>query len=305
MALGALGARLRHGEHAAVLHVRGGGGHGLEAVLDLPAHQVGQQRAAALVRHVQRIDAALQLEHLQRQVLGRARAGGAEAHGAGRSLAGGDDVFHAEGLLARVGDEQVGRDAHEHDRHEVAFDAVAQLGLQAGCERVAVDVGHEQGAAVAGLLRHVVGREHAGDAGLVLDDDLLAPHRRELLRDHACQRVGAAAGWKAHHDAHGARGPLLCEQPGHAQRGGRAGGGLDQGTSLHLLCLRRLGNPMRAGSRLRGPGRVVGRRIVRAMRCGRCELACAGFRLLFAGRPVRPGGSRSSPLPPARRCPPA
>jgi hypothetical protein len=47
---------------------------------------------------------------------------------------------------------------------------------------MAVDVGHQERAAVARLLRNILGREHTGDAALVLDDDLLVPHHAELDR---------------------------------------------------------------------------------------------------------------------------
>ena len=49
----ALRARLRDGEHFAAFHMRRHGGHGVERILNLAAHQIDQQWAAALVRHVQ------------------------------------------------------------------------------------------------------------------------------------------------------------------------------------------------------------------------------------------------------------
>ena len=99
-----------------------------------------------------------------------------------------DDVAHRLRFV-RMADQQVRRHADEDDRHEVALDDVVQLRLQARRERVAVDVRHQQHRAVARLLGDVVGGEHAGDAGLVLDDHLLLPHlgqlgalRREFVR---------------------------------------------------------------------------------------------------------------------------
>ena len=122
-----------------------------------------------------------------------------------------DREFGRARRFVGVGDQQVGRDADQHDGHEVALDAVVQLGLQAGRERVTVDVCHQQRAAVARLLGDVVGRQHAGHAGLVLDDDLLVPHLRELDRQHARQRIGAAAGREADDDADRAARPDLRE----------------------------------------------------------------------------------------------
>ena len=71
------------GDGLAALHVRRRGRHRVEAVLDRAADQVGEHRARALVGHVDGLHLGRQHEHLQRQVLGRAVAGRAEAHLAG------------------------------------------------------------------------------------------------------------------------------------------------------------------------------------------------------------------------------
>ncbi len=134
---------------------------------------------------------------------------------------------------AGFADQQVRRHADQHDRHEIALGVVAQLRLQARRERMAVDVRHQQHAAVARLGRDIVGREHAGDAGLGLDDDLLVPHHAELLADDAGQRIGAAAGRKADDDAHRAVRPGLRVKARNAEGGGGACGSLQDGTSLH------------------------------------------------------------------------
>jgi hypothetical protein len=91
--------------------VRRGGRHRVEAVLHLAADQVGEHRAGALVRHVDRLHAGLQHEHLQRQVLRAAVAGGPEADLARIGLAQGHEVLHGLGRLLRVADQEVGRDA--------------------------------------------------------------------------------------------------------------------------------------------------------------------------------------------------
>jgi hypothetical protein len=228
-------------------------GHGLEAVHDLAAHQVGEERAAALVRHVQRVDAGLQLEHLEREVLRRSLPGRAEGDLAGLGLAAGDDVGNGERLLRRVGDQQVGRDADQHDRNEVLLDAVAQLRLQAGRQAVAVDVRHQQRRAVARLLRGVLGGEHAGDAGLGLDDDLLVPHLRQLGGDDAGERIGAAAGGKADDDADRAVRPFLGEQARRGEGGDGGAAGLEEGASLHSFgSCQRSGKRGRSATRRRG-----------------------------------------------------
>ena len=158
----------------------------------------------------------------------------------GWALHSGDDVGHGLRLLRRVGDQQVGRDADQHDRHEVALDVVAQLRLQARRQAVAVDVRHQQRRAVARLLRLVFGGEHAGDAGPGLDDDLLVPHRRQLGGDDAGQRVGAAAGRKADDDPHRRVRPFLRQQARRGERGDGGAGGLEKGASLHRVNPRKL-----------------------------------------------------------------
>jgi hypothetical protein len=139
--------------------------------------------------------------NISSQVLGRAGARRAEADLARIGAAQRHQVLHRPGRLVLVADQQVGRDADQHDRREVAVGVVVHLRKQRRGDRMAVDVRHHQRRAVGRLLGGVVGGDHAGGAGPVLHDDLRLPHLAELLADHAGQDVGAAAGRKADHDA--------------------------------------------------------------------------------------------------------
>ncbi len=235
MALGAFDAGLSNGDRLATLDVGRGRGHGLEAVVDLAAKQIIDRRAGAFVRHMQCVDAGAQLEHLQRQVLGRAAACRGKTDLAGLRLAQSNQVLHGFGRLGFVADQQVGRDADQGDGHKVALDHISELGHQAGRQRMAVDVRHEQGVAVAGLLGHIVGCDHARGAGLVFNQHGNVPHHRELLPDHTRQRIRATAGRKADHDADRAAGQVLRPEPGGCDDGRASCGGGEDGSALHGL----------------------------------------------------------------------
>jgi hypothetical protein len=70
-------------------------------------------------------------------------------------------------------------------------------------------------------------------AGLGLDDDLLVPHQRQLLADHARERIRAAAGREADDDADRPVRPDLREHTRDTESGGGAGGGLEDRAALH------------------------------------------------------------------------
>ena len=80
-----------------------------------------------------------------------------------------------------------------------------------------------------GCVRHVLGGEHAGDAGLVLDDDLLVPHLRQLGRRPRApaRRCRRRAGSRRR--CAPARWASACASTRGAPSGGRGGaGGLDE-----------------------------------------------------------------------------
>jgi hypothetical protein len=68
--------------------------------------------------------------------------------------------------------------------------------------------------AVGRLRQHVARRQHAGGAGLVLDDDALAEQRAELVGDVPRRNVGRAAGAEADHEAHRAGRIVVLRQRG-------------------------------------------------------------------------------------------
>ena len=130
MTLGALLAGLRHGNRLAAFDMRRGSGHGVKAVVDLPPNQVGQHRARALIRHMESINFGGQFEHFQRQVLRRSVAGRAKADLAGVLAAQFHHVLDSARRLLSVADQQVRRDADQHDRGEVIFNAAGHLRRQ-------------------------------------------------------------------------------------------------------------------------------------------------------------------------------
>ena len=201
MALRPLEAGLGDGDRLAALHVWRGRGHGVEAVVDLAADQVRQHRAGTLVRDMQRLHVGLQLEHFERQMLGRACPRGTEADVAGIGAALLDDAFDGARDLLVVPDQQVGRDADQADRRKVLVGVVIHLREQRRRDRVAVDVRHDQRVAVARLVRHVVSSDHACGARPVLDQHRGFPHLAELLADDAREDVSAAARGKPDDDA--------------------------------------------------------------------------------------------------------
>ena len=194
--------RLRDGNHLATLDMWRRRSHGVEAVIDLPTHQINQHWARTLVRHMDRIDPGRQFEHFQRQVLRRAGTGRAEADFAGILFAQLNHILdRARGLLF-IADKQIGRDANQHQRREIALDVIANVRQQRRPDRMAVDVRHQQGSAVRRLFGHVVGSDHAGGTGLVFHHDRNVPHRGELLAYHPRENIGTAARRKADDDAY-------------------------------------------------------------------------------------------------------
>jgi hypothetical protein len=113
---------------------------------------------------------------------------------------------------------------HHRDRREIALGVVAQLGVQPRRDAVAVDVRHQQRVAVARLLGHEVGRDDAGRARLVVDDDGDVPQHLQLLPQDARQHVGAPAGRKADDQLHRPAGQIGLRSSPRGRGQCRAGG---------------------------------------------------------------------------------
>jgi len=91
---------------------------------------------------------------------------------------------------------------HKRDRRKIRDRVVAQLAIEA---RVRGDgAGVEQDGVSVGIgLRHVFGAEVVAGARPVLDEHLLAPHRRELVGKYARDGIRRTSGGDRHDDAHG------------------------------------------------------------------------------------------------------
>ena len=118
----------------------------------------------------------------------------------------------------RMDRQHVGHARAEHDRREVRHEVVGQLAHQRDVDRVRRP-GEEQGIAV----RRRLGRQRRADVGRaarpVVEDDLLAPDRSDVLGHHARDEIGVGAGGVGHDHPHRAGWPGLRPRPaGHAQR---------------------------------------------------------------------------------------
>ena len=98
---------------------------------------------------------------------------------------------------------------------------------------MAVDVRHDQGVAIAGLLGDKVRRNHAGRTAPVFDDHGGVPQHAQLLTHDTCQRVRAAAGRKPHHDADRPRGQGLRSEHGRGYAGRGGSRSADESSALH------------------------------------------------------------------------
>ncbi|KAG0765768.1 hypothetical protein G6F22_017960 [Rhizopus arrhizus] len=173
--------------------------------------------------HVQQVGAGALLEELQRQVVGRARAGGGCRQLAGFLLGGGQHVV--DRLVGRV-------DVHGQQQRELGDAAdvgelgrvVRQLGVQRRVERQRAGVRRADHVAGGFGLRNGGGADDGGGAGAVLDHDGLAQGLFQAAGNRAGDDVGAAAGRVGHDPADGLRGPGL---------GGSGGGGQRQGGQRH------------------------------------------------------------------------
>ncbi len=156
---------------------------------------------------------------------------GADAAGADIELAGigfvvGDDVLQRADRQRRMHGEQIGREHHHADRHQILLHVERQPFHQAGLGGERADIGDEQSVSVAGLLGDVVGADIAGRTRLVLDDHRLADELRQLGRHQAREDVGGAARRIGYDDAHlfgeTLRGGRPCTDEGaHAHERGR------------------------------------------------------------------------------------
>jgi hypothetical protein len=112
-------------------------------------------------------------------------------------------VVHAVDRQRRM-HHQHGRDVgHERDRREVRDWVEAHLRVQELVHGVRAHGAEQQGVAVRRRARGRLGADIAGGAAAILDQHRLAPLLAHLLRDHAPEDVGGAAGRPRYDHAHG------------------------------------------------------------------------------------------------------
>jgi len=161
---------------------------------------VDRRRRAALVGHVDGIDAGHEVEELAAEVIGVADAGGSEGELSRLPLRFFNQLPDVLRLEVVGDDEDVRRRRDRGKRHEVGFGAERQVRQRRGADREAV-LGEEQRVAVARRLRHRVGGEIAGRAGARLDVDALLPVGAQAIGHHPADDVGRAARGIADDDA--------------------------------------------------------------------------------------------------------
>src|SRR5262245_398100 len=139
--------------------------------MQLPAHQVEDAGARALVGHVQGLDAAHHVEEFARQVHGGAAAGRREIELARLLLRQRDQLLRALHRQRRMHaqDQRGGR--HHRDRREIPLRVPGEPGVQAlvGGEKKRP---HQYGVAIRGAAGDVLGGHIPAGADPVLDRDL-------------------------------------------------------------------------------------------------------------------------------------
>ena len=205
------------------------------------------------------------------------------------------DVFEAILLLAHereqflerlrrrraVHREHIGRPAQIGDVGEIAHRVETRILVHGGREHVRGHAGDDERVAVGLGTRHRLGADETAAAGAVLDEELLAEHRAELLAEHAPQEVVRAAGRVGHDHPHRLGGPV----------GGRGGGrhrdveGDQRGKQSLHACLPGTATP--PGGKRR-PGGTIPFRAPSPLR--RCRLARRARR--HRGLRARPEGRR-------------
>ena len=180
------------------------------------------RRRAALVGHVQEIDAGHLLEHLAREVRAGAGAGGGEGVFAGVGLGQRDQFGNGAGGKVEPRHQEVRHRPQHGDAGEILGGIERQLGVERRRDRVRGDRVEADRVAVGGRLGDDVGADIAARARAVLDDELLAGQLTELGADDAGECVGRPAGRKDHDVAHRPARPVVG-RAGNA-RGNHGGG---------------------------------------------------------------------------------
>ncbi len=172
-------------------------GHG-----DLSADHVLHAERAALVGHVDDLDARHPLEEFRRQVRRAARTRRSVVKLAGFGARQRDQLGDAARRQRGV---HVQAEVHVDDlgdRSEVAHRIDAHPGIQVRVDAEIAQRSHEQRVAVGGRFCRDFRADHSARAGAVFHDGLPAPKFTEVLGENACDDIGAAACRKGDDDTH-------------------------------------------------------------------------------------------------------
>ena len=226
---------------------------------DRPDHEVHaagddllQRGPGALERDAGHRDAGQLLELLRQHLGHRAGADAAVVQLTGARPGVGDECLQVGGRHFVRGGERVVRLRDQADRRQV-LDLVGDALIEKRIERI--DVGaQQQRVPVRRLRQHIVRRDHAGGAGLVLHHHRLAERNAQLVGDQARRDVARAAGGEADDHADVLARKLLRFGGERAQRKQQPG----QGFHASILYGKSPGSARLAG-RNRPPGRAAGR----------------------------------------------
>ena len=212
-------ARFDEGRHVGLQRAAGGTGgreqadpprprqldlvdQGIDAGGDLVAHHCVHQGAAAVVGHVDEIDAGVPGDHHAEEVRQAARRGAAVAGLAGVGLVPGDEFLHVPRRVAGVDRKRELEVGHVGHRREVGGGVVGQLREHHRREHGDDDRRQHQHAAIGGSVLQRLGHDAAAGAGPVLDDDRLLQLFLHAVGEQAGGDVGRAARREADQDAH-------------------------------------------------------------------------------------------------------
>ena len=121
-----------------------------------------------------------------------------------------DELLDGLRRKRRMHHQHAGRRGDPDHRREIGQRLVRQLGIEMRQHRLGALEADQHGQAVRRRFRDIVRRQHAVGAGLVFHDDGRAAVFLDLLREHAGEDVGHAAGLGRHDDADRLVGKVLA-----------------------------------------------------------------------------------------------
>ncbi len=177
-------------------------------------HVVDDAGGAVLVvdgDHVEIARALGEIGHVEVRIA--AGTHGAVAHLAGIALGVGDQLRNGLHVEVGRGREQEFRNVVDHGHRDHAALVIRQLrGRQHRRDGIGRDIADHHGIAVGLGVEHLVDRDDAVGARLVLDHEGLAQDLPQLLAQDAGHDVGGAAGRVRHHDLHRLGGILVLRR---------------------------------------------------------------------------------------------